>query len=208
MALLKLFYTAIEYNTKYLFFLFTCLVAKVGFTRPDTGFYVGKSSATDTLRFRNLDGSRDTFFRIVTRMEGGFIEQKRCYGNQVESSSCVGDTFVTGKRKWQKVYNGNVVPFLSVKGFKAGDTVLEFFDYENKERFYYAYVPLKLIRAGKKKFYLYEVMAMSGKGMDESLGDGGRVVVFDFSTGIVYKRSFLEKKVLVGYEKYVPYFTW
>ncbi|MBN9299842.1 MAG: hypothetical protein J0I41_22760 [Filimonas sp.] len=164
---------------------------------------------TDTLRFKSIGSPRDTLYQIRQKIKGNIYKQVTYYGLSDNSNiSTATDTFIISKTGWKKLYNNDTLPFLSVKEFAANRKVNEYLSAESKEAFYYEYEPVKKINIQKKELYLYRVKPMSGKGIVEGLGDDVRYVIFDFSIGEIYRSSYQIKKVLAGYEKYVPYFKW
>lgn len=164
---------------------------------------------TDTLLFKSIGSPRDTLYQIRQKIKGNIYKQVTYYGLSDNSNiSTATDTFIISKTGWKKLYNNDTLPFLSVKEFAANRKVNEYLSAESKEAFYYEYEPVKKINIQKKELYLYRVKPMSGKGIVEGLGDDVRYVIFDFSIGEIYRSSYQIKKVLAGYEKYVPYFKW
>ncbi len=166
------------------------------------------SQTTDTFRYKSIGNIIDTLYFTKERLHSNTYKVTRYYGLSDNSnlSSSV-DTLVIGKNKWHKYYNNKIVPFLSAKDFNTNSTVNEFLDRENSD-YYNKYIPVKRIEINGKDFYLYRVVPMSGRGMDESLGIGPFHIVFNFRDGEVYRSTYHIEKVLEGFEVYTKYFKW
>ena len=163
----------------------------------------------DTLRFISIGSISDTLYQTRQKIKSNIYKVITFYGlNDNRNLNSTIDTFIVGKEVWKKLYNNDTLPFLSIKSFTAKKKVNEYLSSESKDAFYYEYEPIKKFSVKKREFYLYRVKPMSGKGMVEGLGDDIRYVIFDFSIGEIYRSSYRIKKVLSGYEEYVPYFKW
>jgi len=163
----------------------------------------------DTLQFKSIGTPVDTFYLTRERINGNIYKQVTYYGLSDHSNlTTVTDFFVIDTLSWKKLYKNDTIPFLSVRDFEAKKKTYEYIDTVNKEQLYYEYEPVKKISIKKRCFYLYRVRPMSGRGMVEGLGDDIRYIVFDFTIGEVFRSSYHIKKVMVGYEKLVPYFKW
>ena len=151
----------------------------------------------------------DTFYYTKEQLSSNTFKITRYYGLSDNSNlrSYV-DTFIIGKNKWRRYYKNRIVPFLSVKDFNSKTTVNEFLDKDNSDYFYNKYIPVKRIEVNGKDFYLYRVVPMYGKGMDQSLGNGPYHIVFNFSVGEVYRSTYQITKVLEGFEEYTKDFKW
>lgn len=105
-------------------------------------------------------------------------------------------------------FNRDTFPFLSRDNFSKGEKINEYFIRNQKDRFYYQYIPLKKSEIQNIDFYVYEVIPMSGNGIDESLGESPFNIVFNFQYGEIYRSTHHDKKVLSGFEGYVKDFKW
>ena len=168
-----------------------------------------QSQTIDTLRYKSVGNIVDTFYYTKEKISTNTFRITRFYGlsdNSNLSSSI--DTLIVGKDKWRRYYKNRIVPFLSVKDFNAKIAVNEYLYKDNSNYYYNKYIPVKKIKANGKDFYLYRVVPMYGKGMDESLGTGPYHIVFNFSVGEIYRSTYHITKILEGFEEYIKYFKW
>jgi hypothetical protein len=163
----------------------------------------------DTLRYKSIGNIVDTFYYTKERLSSNTYKVTRYHGLSDNSnlSSSV-DTFIIAKNKWRRYYKNRIIPFLSVKTFNDKTIVNEFLNKDSLDYFYNKCIPVKKIVVDGKNFYLYRIVPMYGKGMDQSLGNGPYHIVFNFSVGEVYRSTYHITKVLEGFEEYTKYFKW